>query len=105
MDEQQSAEPLDIAKQYIAENYPHMIDGNFSVTEHNPQHDLHLADHLDDVNESHFDTEKYSVVTSQKQIDIGNNVTIPYILKFKVKDGQVDGVLGSKSFDDRQVPN
>jgi hypothetical protein len=100
MDNQSS---LEIAQEYLQKNYPHMADGHFSVTEHNPQHDVHLADHLDDVNASHFDDSNYTVVTSQKQIDVGNDVMIPAILKVKVQNGEVKGVLGSKSFDVRQI--
>ncbi len=91
--------PLEVAQKYFEQHYPNMVDGHFSVTEHNPQHDVHLADHLADVDSAHFNDENYSVVTSQKQINVGNDVTIPSIMKVKVQNGQVTGILGSKSFD------
>lgn len=90
--------PLDIAKQYVADNCPHMADGDFSVNTHTPTHDLHLVDHLDGVESEHFDTDDYNVVTVQKNVSLADNTIMPQIMKIKVKDGAVASVLHSKAF-------
>jgi disulfide oxidoreductase YuzD len=91
--------PEDIAKSYVDEHFPNMSDGNYYVIAHNPQHDMHLVDHLDGVDASHLDENLYHVVTVSKNIKLDGDITVPHTIKIKVKDGQVSSVLTSKSFD------
>ena len=46
--------PINIAKDYLANNeqYSHMLDGDFSVTAHDPSLDSHMVNQLDGVEHS-----------------------------------------------------
>lgn len=96
-------DPLNVAKDYVDANFPGMKGGVFTSRTHDPQKDLHLVQHLDDVEDVHLDEDPYHVVSVQKDIELHGGVVIPSILKLKVKDGAVTSILGSKSFNAGQV--
>jgi hypothetical protein len=91
-------DPVNVAKQYIEENMPHMADGNFSVNTHEPQHDLPFTDHIDGVDSSHLDIDQYHVVTVHKENKTEDDHVVNSFVKIKVgSDNNIKQVLLSKS--------
>jgi hypothetical protein len=88
--------PLDIAKEYIKNNLPHMEDATLTINEHNPQTDMHLIPHLDGVNENHLSQDVYHVVTAHKDATTEDGNTISSIVKIKVQNDAIQTVLQSK---------
>ena len=94
--------PINIAKDYLANNeqYSHMLDGDFSVTAHDPSLDSHMVNQLDGVEHSDISDNEYHVVTVQKNVSVEGegNFTIPKIVKVQVNtnNNTVQSVLESK---------
>jgi len=94
--------PIDVAKNFLAnsDQYGHMTDGKFSVTDHNSDLDSHMVNQLDGVDHTDTRDNDYHVVTVQKDVPVegSDGLTIPKIVKVQVSkaDNSIQSVLESK---------
>jgi len=88
--------PIDVAKEFIAKNHPHMMDATVTTVPHDQSVDAHVMQFLDGVNESHLDTDPSDMVTAQKQFTTEDGAQIAKILKMQVKNDQVVSAMESK---------
>ena len=92
--------PIEIAKNYLSnsEQYSHMEDGHYTVSDHDINLDSHMVNLLDGVDHSDIADNDYHVVTVQKDVSVEGDITIPKIVKIQVSkvDNSIQSVLESK---------
>jgi hypothetical protein len=92
--------PIEVTKKFLAnsDQYSHMQDGKFSVTDHDPNKDAHMVNQLDGVEHSDIQDNNYHVVTVQKNIPVEGGITIPKIVKVQIskEDNSIQSILESK---------
>lgn len=90
---------INIAKDFLNKHL-HLSDmssGDFSVDLHDHAGDAHLVDNLDNVDQSHIDTDPYHVVTINKDITTEDGAIIPRTIKVEIdQNNNIQNVLESK---------
>lgn len=94
------SDSIDTVKDYL-ESHPtlnHMLDGGiFEEHAHDSSEDAHLIHHLDEVNNSHLNTEPFSTVTVTKDITMNDGLVIPKVVKVQLNsDNNIESVVESK---------
>ena len=93
-------ELINIVKDFLNKHL-HLSDmldgGEFKVDTHDSSIDSHVVDLLDDVNQSHINTDPYHVITVNKNVTAPDGAIIPRSIKVEIdKDNNIKNVIESK---------
>lgn len=89
---------LDVVKNWISNNRPHMVNADIHLDTQDGSNDLHFAKSslLPGVTEDHVNENDYHVATVTDSVTVDGGFVIPKIIKLTIKDSKVEKVLESK---------